>query len=370
MINLADQSTQGFSVAKVAVIGTRHFDVNKCMIQQFYFRVTIPVLLLLGLMGCTKNPHLIDLTGSAVQVELKRLDEDLFNLKPNEVEAALPRLQARYGDFFNDYTAGVLRIGQVDDPAFAYSLAQFVTDASMRSLYDDSRKDYAEVSDLHRDLNLAFSYFHHHFPDSTVPEVVLNISGLNYAIIATHSTLAIGLDMFLGADYPAYPMVGLPQYMFRNMKRDQLVPQAMKGWLQSMYEETAPQSTMLDQMIFHGKILYAMDALLPAWPDSAKIGYTQEEMQWCKSSEKAIWNHLLEQEILYSNDPMLINQWVNQAPFVKGIPKQSPGRLGQWMGWIIIRKYMEENEGISLQEMMADTDTQRILSRSRYKPGK
>lgn len=335
-----------------------------------FIRIVLFAIFLSLLQACERNPHLIDLTGSEVQVELKRLDEDCFNLKPNEVEPALLMLQARYGDFFNDYTAGVLRIGQVSDPSFAYSLSQFITDASMRSLYDDSRKDYADVADLHGDLNLAFSYFHHHFPDSTVPEVVLNISGLNYAIIATHSTLAIGLDMFLGADYAAYPMVGLPQYMFRNMKRDQLVPQAMKGWLQSMYEETAPQSTMLDQMIFHGKILYAMDALLPAWPDSAKIGYTQEEMQWCKSSEKAIWNHLLEQEILYSNDPMLINQWVNQAPFVKGIPKQSPGRLGQWMGWIIIMEYMEENEGISLQEMMADTDSQRILSRSRYKPGK
>lgn len=320
--------------------------------------------------SCERSPHLIDLTGKEITVELKRLDEDLFELKPDEVEAAIPKLQDRYGDFLEDYSAGVLRIGRTDDPTFAYNLSQFITDASMRSLYDDSRKDFEDVNDIHTELNRAFSYFHHHFPDSTVPEVVLNISGLNYAIVATQTTLAIGLDMFLGADYPAYPMVGLPQYMFRNMKRDQLVPQAMKGWLQSMYEETAPQQMMLDQMLFHGRILYALDALLPEWPDSAKIGYTQEEMQWCENSEKAIWNHLLEQDMLYSTDPMLINKWVNQAPFIAGIPKQSPGRLGHWMGWVIVRRYMEENPDITLQQLMADTDSQRILSRSRYKPGK
>ncbi|MCF8258221.1 MAG: hypothetical protein K9J06_11740 [Flavobacteriales bacterium] len=320
--------------------------------------------------GCKENPHLIDLTGSAVQVELKRLDEDCFNLKPNEMEDAIPRLEARYGDFFDDYTAGVLRIGQVNDPAFAHSLSQFITDASMRSLYDDSRKDYADVADLHGELNLAFSYFHHHFPDSTVPEVVLNISGLNYAIVATQTTLAIGVDMFLGADYPAYPMVGLPQHIFRNMKRDQLVPQAIKGWLQSMYEETAPQSTLLDHMILHGKILYALDALLPGIPDSAKIGYTVEEMKWCRESELAIWSHLVEQDMLYTTDRMLINKWVNQAPFIAGIPKQSPGRLGHWVGWAIVRRYMQENPDTPLQELMAMTDSQLLLSRSRYKPEK
>ena len=330
----------------------------------------LSLLFVVAITGCERNPHLIDLSGSEVQLELKRLDEDLFELKGNEVEEAIPQLEARYGDFLEDYTAGVLRIGRVGDPAFAYSLAQFITDASMRSLYDDSRKDYTEVSDLHRQLDLAFSYFHHHFPDSTVPEVVFNISGLNYAIIATQTTLAVGLDMFLGADYPAYPMVGLPQYMFRNMKRDQLVPQAMKGWLQSMYEETAPQNTLLDQMVFHGKILYALDALLPEWEDSAKIGYTREEMRWCEASEKQVWNHLLEQELLYSNDQIMVNKWVNQAPFIVGIPKQSPGRLGQWVGWVIVRRYMQENPDITLQELMADTDPQRILSRSRYKPGK
>lgn len=339
-------------------------------IPERLFQSFLTLLLLAVLTGCERNPHLIDLSDSEVQLELKRLDEDLFGLKANEVETALPELEARYRDFLEDYTAGVLRIGRVDDPAFAYSLAQFITDASMRSLYDDSRKDFANVSDIHGDLNRAFSYFHHHFPDSTVPEVVLNISGLNYAIIATQTTLAIGLDMFLGGDYAAYPMVGLPQYMFRNMKRDQLVPQAMKGWLQSMYEETAPQNTLLDQMIFHGKILYALDALLPEWPDSAKIGYTREEMAWCAASEKQVWNHLLEKELLYSNDPMLINKWVNQAPFIAGIPKQSPGRLGQWVGWVIVRRYMQENPDTSLQELMVITDSQQILSRSRYKPGK
>lgn len=333
-------------------------------------RLALVTALLSILHSCEPDSHAIDLTGKEIAVEVKRLDEDLFELKPNEVSDAVPQLQQRYGDFLEDYTAGVLRIGGPDDAAFAYNLSQFITDASMRALYDDSRKHYADITDIHRDLNLAFSYFHHHFPDSMVPQVVFNISGLNYAVVATQTTLGIGVDMFLGADYAAYPMVGLPQYMFRNMKRDQLVPQAMKGWLQSMYEPSLPQGNMLEQMLFHGRILYASDALLPGLPDTAKIGYTKEEMEWCRTNEAAIWNHLVEQGLLYSTDRMLVNKWVEQAPFISGIPKQSPGRLGQWMGWVIIRRYMKEHPDTRLEDLMLMTDAQQLLSRSRYKPQK
>ncbi|MDP6908231.1 MAG: hypothetical protein QF371_01935, partial [Flavobacteriales bacterium] len=90
------------------------------------------------------------------------------------------------------------------------------------------------------------------------------------------TTLAIGLDMFLGADYPIYPMAGLPKYRFDNMKRDQIVPQAMKGWLQSMFETDVERSTLLDYMVFEGKLLYVLDAVLRNSTDSIKIGFRPE----------------------------------------------------------------------------------------------
>lgn len=176
--------------------------------------------------------------------------------------------------------------------------------------------------------------------------------------------------MFLGAEHPVYPLVGLPQYMFRNMKRDQMVPQAMTGWLQSMYEESAARSTMLDHMIFHGKILYALDAVLVHWEDSAKIGYLSEEMEWCSENEAAVWAHLVEHDMLYSTDHMLINKWIEQAPFISGIPKNSPGRLGRWVGWGIVREFMRRNPEVTLSELMAMESAQQVLSRSRYKPSK
>jgi hypothetical protein len=323
---------------------------------------------LFALSGCTSDPLDVDVKNYEVKLEFKRLDQNLFQLNPSAGETKTDEIYVEYGQFLVDYCEGVVQIGNPEDEGFPFSVSRFITDENMKVLYDDTQTEYEDVSTLESELNQAFTYFHYHFPDSTIPEVVFMISALNYPIVATHNTLGISLDLFLGADYPVYPQVGLPEYMYRNMKPEQVVPQAMKGWIQSMYETEAERNSLLDYMIFEGKILYTLDAVLRLHPDSSRIGFTQDAMDWCTTYEARVWAHLIDEELLYTTKYMSINKWINQAPFVAGIPKDSPGRLGQWVGWQIVRKYMTENPDISIGELMLNNDSQAILSRSKYKP--
>ena len=331
-------------------------------------RYLLAFFLISSIVGCNNDPLDVNVSNIDLELEILRLDNDMFSLDPTAGQTNTKALEELYGQFFIDYCDGVLRIGNPKAPSFPYSVAQFITDESMQTLYEDSQAEFEDLSSTNKQLNQAFTYFKYHFPDSTVPRIVYNISALNYAIVATESTLAIGLDMFLGADYPVYPMVGLPKYMFENMKREQIVPQAMKGWLQSMYETDAERSTLLEYMVFEGKILYTLDAVLRESPDSVKIGFRPGVMAWCNEFEVRIWQHLVDAELLYTTEYMDINKWVNQAPFIAGIPKQSPGRLGQWVGWQIVRQYMKDNPEMSVQELMANQNAQDILARSKYKP--
>ena len=326
------------------------------------------ILALFLLVGCYSDPLDVDLGDSKIELNFKRLDQDLFALNPSAGETNTDALSAKYDQFLVDYCEGVLQIGNPEEASFPFSVAQFITDENMKVLYDDTQTEYGNTSEIESDLTNAFNYFHYHFPDSTVPEIVFMISALNYPVVATKNTLGVSLDMFLGADYPVYPMVGLPQYMYANMKSDQVVPQAMKGWIQSMYETEAERNTLLDYMIFEGKMLYVMDAVLRNDADSTKIGFTSESINWCSSYEPRVWAHLVDKELLYDTQYMSINKWINQAPFVAGIPKESPGRLGQWVGWQIVRKFMKENPTITIQELMLNQDAQEILTKSKYKP--
>lgn len=330
--------------------------------------LAVLILLVLFLAGCKQDPLDVDVSHIEVKLDFKRLDQDLFNLNPAAGQTNTDALIEKYGDFFVDYCEGVLRIGNPEMEGFQYSIAQFITDESMKTLHEDVQFEFEDLASIKSQLTEAFKYLKYHFPDSTIPQVVFNISALNYAIIATPTTLGIGLDMFLGANYPIYPMVGLPKYMYDNMKPEQIVPQAMKGWLQATYETDATRETLLDYMIFEGKLLYVLDATLRESADSIKIGFSSDAVRWCADYEPRIWAHLVDQELLYATEYMNINKWINQAPFVAGIPKDSPGRLGQWVGWQIVRKYMQENPEISLVDLMTNQNSQDILARSKYKP--
>ncbi|MBI1286833.1 MAG: hypothetical protein GC178_04570 [Flavobacteriales bacterium] len=326
------------------------------------------ILSILALMGCNSNPLDVDVSHIEVNMGYGRLDQELFALDPTAGKTDTKTLQDKYGEFFTLYSEGVLQLGNPEDGSFPFAVAQFITNENMLTLHSDVEKQFGNLEGIEEQLTDGFRHFKYHFPDSLVPNVVFVISALNNSVIASKTTLGIGLDMFLGADYPVYPLAGFPKYMFDNMKPDQVVPQAMKGWLQSMFETEAERKTLLDHMVFEGKLLYALDATLRNTEDSVKVGFSPYAMEWCQTYEPRIWAHLVDEELLYTTDYMTINKWINQAPFVAGIPKDSPGRLGQWVGWQIVRKYMQENPNISLQQLMLNQNAQDILAHSKYKP--
>ena len=123
-------------------------------------------------------------------------------------------------------------------------------------------------------------------------------------------------------------------------------------------------------MVHEGKLLYYLDMVLPDAPDSTKIGYTQTQLNWCKQNEPEIWAFLTEKELLFSNQIREYNKLISEAPSVSGMPPETPGRIGIWVGWQIVRRYMQQNPKVSLDELMQIKDGQKILQGSRYKPKK
>ena len=90
------------------------------------------------------------------------------------------------------------------------------------------------------------------------------------------------------------------------------------------------------------------------------------------TNESDIWRYFVEREILFSTDTKLLARFINVAPFSKfyleEIDAESPGRLGQFIGWQIVKSYMNENK-VSLKEML-NTDPEEIFNNSKYKPKK
>jgi uncharacterized protein YjaZ len=67
----------------------------------------------------------------------------------------------------------------------------------------------------------------------------------------------------------------------------------------------------------------------------------------------------------------LASRFINPAPFSKfnlELDSESPGRLGQYMGWQIVRAYAENND-VSLQEILS-MNAEDIFNNSKFKPRK
>ena len=105
--------------------------------------------------------------------------------------------------------------------------------------------------------------------------------------------------------------------------------------------------------------------------EKEKTGYTFAKLAWAKQQEEAVWKFFIENELLYSTDTKLNKRFIEDAPFSKfytAQDNQSPGKIGSYIGWQIVRSFMKQND-VSLQKLIA-IDAQSLLDQSKYKPQK
>ena len=124
-------------------------------------------------------------------------------------------------------------------------------------------------------------------------------------------------------------------------------------------------------MVYFGKLLYFKDIIIPFKTDAEKIGYSEDQIKWAEANESQIWSYFIEKELLYSTDNKLPSRFIADAPFSKfylELDNESPGRLGQYIGWQIVKAYANST-GIDVMTIM-QKETEEIFRKSKFKPKK
>jgi hypothetical protein len=201
---------------------------------------SIPLAMLIVLFSCGNDPLDIDISEIQVDLNVKRFDQDLFELKDNMTPQKIEELSTNYGDFLNDFTNNIINIGNINTPESQYHLNAFINDPYIADIKSETANFYSDFSPYKKDLESAFKHYKYYFPKRKVPEIVTYISGYNYAIVTDDTYLGIGLDMFLGNKHEAYAKLGLPQYKTNYMDKENLVPGAVLGWISTEFD--SPQT--------------------------------------------------------------------------------------------------------------------------------
>lgn len=330
------------------------------------------ILIILGfvvLTACQRNRLKIDVSDSRVKIKLNRLEKDLFEL-PDEQFESVGWLEEKHGDFFKIFTYKMIRIGGSGDSLFIPMLNKFRKDTFVRQVYDKTINIYDDISWLEEGFTDAFRHYNHYFPDKKIPKIYTCVSGLNQSIVTAGNTIGISLDKYLGVDCEYYPQMMTPQYKQRNMHKDKILPDVMLGWAYTEFAYNDSKDNLLSQMIYHGKMMYFLDAMLPDQPDTLKIGYTAKQLDFCELSEEGFWTFFMEQKLLFSTEQYVKRRYIRDAPYTADFSAQSPGRTGIWVGWQIVRSYMDRHRGVTLKELMNNDDYQSILNQSGYAPGR
>lgn len=321
-----------------------------------------------GCKGSDERPH-PDVSDIAVNLEFDRFEVALFDSDTNQPNEAYAKLRSNFPEFTECYFRNVIGLESEEDTSITRKLRQVLGYGGLQACYDSVMNHYPDVDWLASDLNMAFRYSNHYFPQLPIPKVRTFISEYGYgAAMCSDSLLGIGLDLFLGSHFEFYPQLNFPAYMIQRMERPYILPSALQVYIENFLSAPGSGGRLIDHMAYHGKVLYYLERVLPDVADSILIGYTKDQMDWCKSSESEVWAYFLDKERLFESNRLKFNYLVNEGPSTQGMPPESPGKIGRWVGWQIVRAYMNNNTGITMNELFREQRGQTILEMSGYRP--
>ena len=316
-------------------------------------KITFIIALTLALISCD-NKSKVEKSVEAIPLKIKveRFDKLFFETPPQD----LNKLKKEFPYFFPSGNDDSVWLNKMKNPLW-------------RELYTEVQKKYSNFEPVKEDIETLFKHIKYYFPQTKTPKVITVISEMDYnnKVIYADSLVIISLELYLGKDHKFYQF---PNYLKQNFEQKQILPDVVSNF---SIQKILPVSdnNLLGQMIYFGKQLVLKDLLLPDYNDADKMGYTPEQVKWCQENESYMWRYFIENELLYSNDQKLNNRFINPAPFSKfylEIDNESPGRVGSWIGWQIVRSFMKNNE-VSLEELLK-MNAKEIFEKSKYKPKK
>ena len=350
-----------------------------------YSPVMFIVLFGISLSSChSADEHIPDVSAIKVELHTARFDKDLYALDTNNLGAGLQKLHAQYPDFLDYYLDTVMAYGirgNFNDTVQGVreGLRVFLTFRDFKGLEDTIKKYYPDSKETDAMLTDGFKFLKYYFPDFNIPRIYYVNMGLSNwpCFPVDNRTLCIGLDMFLGEQFPHYKSVGVPEYMFSHMRKAYMPVSVFATIYKSIHPFTDENRTLLDLMSQRGKEQYYLHHILPHAPDSLLFGFTALQLEWCRVNEAGIYNFFIRQNLLYSKEPQAIIPYVKDGPFAKDLEppsdkvKSSPGNIGAWLGYKIVLSYMEQHPKTTLRELLdLQTEPAKFLEEARYKPKK
>ncbi len=295
-------------------------------------------------------------------VQLHRFEKVLFDT-PTE------QLQSKLQTVANEYSTELLNV-QPANPEFMQMLSGFVQDPTMQEVYRLVDSVFGDMQEEAEALGGAFRRAQELSPTLRYDKVYTFVSGMfdyDMRVGCNSHELVISLDQYILPHTEKFNYFNSPLYLVQQSRRQYLVSDCMEAiGRQHIVLPQEQELTLLDYMVAEGKAIYFAQQTLPDTPDSILMRYSKPQMEWMKKNEANVWSYLLQNKVLYDNDYIRFHNLIDDAPKTNAFRDSSP-RTPYYIGWQIVSRYVEKT-GATLEELFEETDAQKILSQSNYRP--
>ncbi|MBO4600562.1 MAG: hypothetical protein J5641_07470, partial [Bacteroidales bacterium] len=297
-------------------------------------------------------------------VRLHRFDKVLFETPVDQLQGKLMEVRDEYGtDLLNLHP---------EDAAFMEMLQGFVSDPTMRDVYRLVDSVWGDMEPQARQIGEALQRAEALMPTLRYDKVYTFVSGMfdyNMRVGCNSHELVVSLDQYVLPYTKKYGYFGCPLFLVQQSRPEYMVADCITAIAREHIE--VPQErdmSLLDYMVAEGKAVYFAQQVLDDAPDSILMRYTAQQTDWMRENEEHVWSYLLQNRLLYETDYMRFHNLVDDAPKTNAFRDSSP-RTTDYIGWRIVSQYMK-NSGSTMQELFDETDAQKILNQSNYRPGR
>lgn len=306
------------------------------------------------------SPRALDVDVSEVQNKLRihHFDDAFFTTDSIDFLPELSRLKTEYAPFFESNP----------DSKFWHDNR---LDIGQKMLYSDLKKEIPNYERLDAQLNDAFTHLYYYYPAMSEYDLYTYISKLDFEhpILIADRLIFVASDLYLGKSHPAYKFQ--PEYLNYQKQPEFICTDVFEQLAYTLAARNTDDNTLLNDMIWWGKVIYFTEAMQPDANDTVIMRYSKKHINFCEENHVQMWTYFVDNKLIFSTQPDAKRRFIEPAPYTKfGLPfdGETPGMVGRWLGWQIVRSYMANNPGVSLPQLMSDSDSRSIFKNSKYKP--
>ena len=253
------------------------------------------------------------------------------------------------------------------DSSLSASLLNFSQQSYITKTDFELNQRFSDLTAHKKRLRSCFARLKEQFDTLQTPkEVVFANSNFNYNATCYNESILVGLERYIGGNHPiileSLDPSDFPKWIRNGMNERFMDRDILSSWISTkLFKET--NGYHIEEMIRWGKIHLTTEMCLRIQnkeiQTSEVLRWSEQQFEWAVSNEGKFWKYLMDENLLFDSNEKNKAYLINNGPYTIGLPKESPDRMGQFLGYKMVLNYIQ-NQDLELKELL-DIDYKIIL---------